>query len=57
MKTASEDQNYELAAQLRDDVFALEKVLEKSTLVFNDKTDADLIGIARDELSLSLIHI
>ena len=54
MSKASEDQNYELAAQLRDDVFALEKVLEKSTLVFSDKTDADLIGIARDELSAAV---
>ena len=54
MKVASEEQNYELAAQLRDDVFALEKVLEKSTLVFDDKTDADLIGIARDELSAAV---
>jgi excinuclease ABC subunit C len=54
MKLASEEQNYELAAQLRDDVFALEKVLEKSTLVFDDKTDADLIGIARDELSAAV---
>jgi excinuclease ABC subunit C len=54
MAQASEDQNYELAAQLRDDVFALEKVLEKSTLVFSDKTDADLISIARDELSAAV---
>ena len=54
MNKASEDQNYELAAQLRDDVFALEKVLEKSTLVFDDKTDADLISIARDELSAAV---
>jgi excinuclease ABC subunit C len=54
MKLASEEQNYELAAQLRDDVFALEKVLEKSTLVFSDKTDADMIGIARDELSAAV---
>jgi len=54
MKKASEDQNYELAAQLRDDVFALEKVLEKSTLVFDDKTDADLVSIARDELSAAV---
>jgi excinuclease ABC subunit C len=29
-------------------------VLEKSTLVFSDQTDADLIGIARDELSAAV---
>ncbi len=51
MHRASEDQNYELAANLRDDVAALEKVLEKSTVVLSDQTDADLIGIARDDLS------
>ena len=54
MKKASDEQNYELAAQYRDDVVALEKVLEKSTLVFSDQTDADLIGIARDELSAAV---
>jgi excinuclease ABC subunit C len=54
MQAASEAQNYELAAQYRDDVQALEKVLERSTLVFSDQTDADLIGIARDELSAAV---
>lgn len=54
MAKASEEQNYELAAHYRDDVIALEKVLEKSTLVFNDDTDADLIGIARDNLSAAV---
>ncbi len=54
MHQASEDQNYELAANLRDDVAALEKVLEKSTVVLSDQTDADLIGIARDDLSAAV---
>jgi excinuclease ABC subunit C len=54
MALASEEQNYELAAALRDDVAALERVLEKSTVVLNDQTDADLIGIARDELSAAV---
>ena len=54
MQKASEEQNYELAAQYRDDVHALEKVLEKSTLVFSDHTDADLIGIHRDELNAAV---
>ena len=50
MFEASEQQQYELAASLRDDVEALETVLEKSTVVFSDQTDADLFGIAQDEL-------
>jgi excinuclease ABC subunit C len=54
MLEASEEQNYELAANLRDDIQALEAVLEKSTLVFADKTDADLIGISRDELAAAV---
>lgn len=54
MTEASETQQYELAASLRDDVSALEAVLEKSTVVFNDNTDADLFGIADDELTAAV---
>ncbi len=54
MQKASQEENYELAANYRDDVAALEKVLEKSTLVFSDQTDADLIGLSRDELSAAV---
>lgn len=54
MQRASESQNYELAARLRDNVEALETVLEKSTVVFSDFTDADLFGIAHDELSAAV---
>ena len=54
MTLASEVQNYELAAQYRDSVDALEKVLEKSTLVFTDDTDADLFGVADDELAAAV---
>ena len=54
MEVASEDQQYELAAKLRDQVSALETVLEKSTVVFSDQTDADLFGIADDELAAAV---
>ena len=54
MLEASETQQYELAAALRDDVAALETVLEKSTVVFTDQTDADLFGIAHDELAAAV---
>lgn len=54
MEKASEAQNYELAARLRDNIGALETVLEKSTVVFNDLTDADLFGVAHDELAAAV---
>ena len=54
MHAASENQQYELAAQYRDDVEALETVLEKSAVVFSDQTDADLFGIADDELAAAV---
>lgn len=54
MEQASEDQNYELAARLRDNIGALETVLEKSTVVFSDLTDADLFGVAHDELAAAV---
>jgi len=54
MFAASESEQYELAAQLRDGVDALETVLEKSTIVFTDQTDADVFGIADDELAAAI---
>jgi excinuclease ABC subunit C len=54
MNKASDDQNYEAAANFRDDISALTKVLEKSSVVLSDQTDADLIGLARDELSAAV---
>lgn len=54
MEKASGDQNYELAARLRDNIAALETVLEKSTVVFSDLTDADLFGVAHDELAAAV---
>ena len=54
MQKASADQQYELAAQYRDDIEALEAVLAKSAVVFSDQTDADLFGIADDELAAAV---
>jgi len=54
MLTASEESNFELAAKLRDNIIALDTVLEKSTVVFTDQTDADLFGIADDELAAAV---
>jgi excinuclease ABC subunit C len=54
MHTASDESNFELAAKLRDNIIALDTVLEKSTVVFTDQTDADLFGIADDELAAAV---
>ena len=54
MLQASKNENFELAARLRDNIEALETVLEKSTVVFSDLTDADLFGIAHDELAATI---
>jgi excinuclease ABC subunit C len=54
MLLASKNENFELAARLRDNIEALETVLEKSTVVFSDLTDADLFGIAHDELAAAI---
>ena len=54
MLNASDEQHYERAAKLRDNIEALEAVLEKSTVVFNDQTDADLFAIADDELAAAV---
>lgn len=54
MQAAAESEQYELAAKLRDQLAALETVLEKSTVVFTDETDADLFGIADDELAAAV---
>jgi len=54
MFAASATEQFELAAQLRDGVDALETVLEKSTVVFTDQTDADVFGIADDDLAAAI---
>lgn len=54
MLKASDESNYEYAAKLRDNIYALDTVLEKSTVVFTDQTDADLFGVADDELAAAV---
>ncbi|MFM6971905.1 MAG: excinuclease ABC subunit UvrC [Rhodoluna sp.] len=54
MMDASKREQYELAGRLRDDIDALETVLEKSTVVFTDDTDADVFGIADEELAAAV---
>lgn len=54
MREASDSQDYEQAARLRDDVGALKRSLEKSTVVFSDDTDADVFALAEDELEVAV---
>ena len=54
MKSASDLQDYEKASVLRDDLIALEKVKEKSAVVFTDNTDSDLVAVSHDELQAAV---
>ena len=54
MKAAAADQDYELAAKRRDQVMALNAVLEKSAVVLRDSVDIDLFGIDEDELAAAV---
>ncbi|MGL4174653.1 MAG: excinuclease ABC subunit UvrC [Dermatophilaceae bacterium] len=59
MKDAAAELDFERAARLRDDIGALERVLEKSAVVLPDATDADVFGLAEDELEVAvqLFHV
>ncbi|MFC7374398.1 MULTISPECIES: excinuclease ABC subunit UvrC [unclassified Brachybacterium] len=59
MREAAAAMDYETAAGLRDDLEALNKVMEKNSVVLSDATDADLIGLAQDELeaSVQVFHV
>lgn len=54
MKQASADLDYEAAAKLRDQLVAIETVLSKNTVVLPETVDADLFGVADDELAAAV---
>jgi excinuclease ABC subunit C len=54
MRDAARELDFETAARLRDDIAALEKVLERSVVVFSDGTDADVYALAADELEVAV---
>jgi excinuclease ABC subunit C len=56
MREASAAMDYEAAAVYRDKLQAIDAVLNKSALVLASDTDADLFGIAEDELSATVQH-
>jgi excinuclease ABC subunit C len=54
MKAASDNEEYERAARLRDDIKALERALEKQAVVLGDGTDCDVIALAEDQLEAAV---
>jgi len=59
MYAASEAMEFERAARLRDDLGALNRALEKQTVVLGDGTDADVIALAEDplEVAVQIFHV
>jgi len=56
MRESAAAMDYESAAVYRDKLQAIDAVLNKSALVLAADTDADLFGIAEDELSAAVQH-
>ncbi len=54
MKAAAAVQDYESAAKFRDQLGALETALSKNTVVLSEDVDADIFGIAHDELAAAV---
>ena len=54
MKDASAAMDYESAARFRDQIAAMETALAKNAVVLDDGVDADLFGIAHDELAAAV---
>ena len=59
MLEASAAQDYERAARLRDDIGALERAMERNSVVFDESVDADVIGMSGDELetAFEVFHV
>ncbi|WP_347753579.1 excinuclease ABC subunit UvrC [Agrococcus sp. ProA11] len=56
MQRASARLEFERAARLRDQLSALETVLERTSVVLSDRVDADVFGLVHDELSAA-VHL
>ena len=54
MMAASENLEFEKAARLRDDLEAVNKVMERQTVVLSIDTDADIIAFDTDELEAAV---
>ena len=59
MEKAAEDLQYEKAAVIRDQLQAIDKVVERQKVISSDQTDSDVIAMAREEwrsLRAGLLH-
>lgn len=54
MEIASEGLNFELAAKLRDCMFAIKKLNDKQQIVCSPDVEADVVGVFADDLGASL---
>ncbi|MFN8081275.1 MAG: excinuclease ABC subunit UvrC [Kineosporiaceae bacterium] len=59
MAEAAESLEFERAARLRDDAAALRRALERNAVVLPDGTDADVFGLAEDDLeaAVQVFHV
>ncbi|TNC17397.1 excinuclease ABC subunit UvrC [Georgenia sp. 311] len=59
MRSAAAALDFERAARLRDDLGAMQRVVEKNEVVLPDGTDADVFAMASDELeaSVQVFHV
>ncbi|WP_151548622.1 MULTISPECIES: excinuclease ABC subunit UvrC [Corynebacterium] len=59
MYAASEELDFEKAARLRDDLAAVQKVMERQAVVLGDGTDCDIIAVSTDQLeaAVQLFHV
>ena len=59
MSAAAAELDFERAARLRDDLGAIRRAVEKQAVVLGDGTDADVVGIAADDLlaSVQVFHV
>lgn len=56
MNLAAEELEYEQAAVFRDQILALEKLMEKNSIVLSSSTDADMVALEVDELEAA-VHV
>ncbi|MDM8538655.1 excinuclease ABC subunit UvrC, partial [Desulfobacterales bacterium HSG17] len=59
MQESAEKQNYELAAELRDKMFALKKTIEKQVMISTDYKDRDILAFARshEKIMLTMLSV
>ena len=59
MEEAAGELDFERAASLRDNLAAIDKVMERQSVVLSDAADADFIALATDELeaAVQIFHV